>query len=217
MNTKTATVLLALGSATLFAAALPRFGVEYAAVLFSRMAPGQQLVALAEGGVRLPYSIRAERAVLRACDTSIASPLGQFQPEDVRSALLAACAALAQEALTRSPTSSWAHLVAAATASSDAEFGRAFVLSQKTGAFEGELAQRRFALGINGVARGDAAFKGSLAADIAVLAQFSPGQVLLAQSYRAFPELREFIAASVERAPDPAQNAFVAALRAAGG
>lgn len=208
---------MALGCLALFAAALPKFTAEYATILFARLSPDQQLFALAEGGVRLPSSIRAERVVLRACETSLASPLAKFQPEAERAALRAACAGLAAEARQRSPTSSWAHLVVAAAAQTDAEFGRAFVASQATGGFEGELAQRRFALGIAQLNRGDDAFRSALATDVAVLAQFATGLTLLVQNYRAFPEQREFITSAVEAAPQAAQRAFIRSLGAAGG
>lgn len=217
MNGKATAILLALGCAVLFAAALPRFRAEYAAVLFTRMTADQQLFALAEGGVHLPSSIRAERAVLRACDAALASPLGLFQPQETRAALQANCASLAREAHDRSPTSSWAHLAVAAAAQTDADFGQAIVRSQATGAYEGELAQRRFALGISRLERGDDALKSALAADVAVLAQFSAGRAQLVQSYLAYPEQREFIASASEKAPDEAQRAFIQALRKAGG
>lgn len=210
-------ILAALGGMALCAAALPLFLQEYSAVLFSRLAPGEQLAALAAGRVALPASVRAERIVLRACASVLNSPLGMFQPPETLAALRAQCATLAAEAIARAPLSSWAHLAVAASAADETEFASALLLSQATGAFEGELAQHRFSLAVTRLEHATPAVLAAVSADVGVLVQTAPGRAQLAASYLAFPELRGLVTAAVETAPPASQRAFLAALRAKGG
>lgn len=217
MGGKRHAILAALGGVALAAAALPQFQKEYSAVLFSRLTPGQQLAELADGRVSLPASVRGARTVLRACSSVLNGPLGMFQPPETLDSLRAECAALAADAIARAPASSWAHLAAAASAPDDAEFASALVLSQATGAFEGELAQRRFSLVVARLENATPALLAAVSADVGVLVQTSPGRAQLAASYLAFPELRALATAAVETSSPALQRAFLAAVRAKGG
>ncbi|MBW6505864.1 MAG: hypothetical protein K0B00_03840 [Rhodobacteraceae bacterium] len=216
MTLRTGAILAAVGSLALAVAALPQFRTEYAAVLFSRMPVSDQLLELAQGSVALPASVRAERIVLRACEDILRSPQAMFRPQETRTALTASCHDLAMAALRRAPVSSWAHLALAASAATDAEFAQAVVSSQATGGYEGELAQRRFALVADRIADAGPDLANAFTADIAVLAQTGVGTALLARRYAAYPELREVITTAIERAPEPAQRAFIAAVRRSG-
>ncbi len=216
MTPQSGALLAALGSLALAVAAMPQFRTEYAAVLFSRLPESQQLSELAQGGVSLPASVRAERIVLRACEDVLRSPQAMFQPQETRASLTVSCHDLATAALRRAPVSSWAHLALAASVATDAEFAQAVVLSQATGGYEGELAQRRFALAADRIATAGPELGNAFAADIVVLAQTGVGTAQLARRYTAYPELREVITAAIERAPEQAQRAFIAAVRRSG-
>jgi hypothetical protein len=216
MVRKAGTFLAVAGSLALAVAAVPQFQKEYATVLFSRLTESRQFAALTETGISLPPSVRSERIVLQACDTSMRSVLALFQAQARRDALRGNCADLANAASARAPTSSLAQLLVASTAPNDAEFSRALAVSQATGAFEGDLAQRRFVLAADRIDRLAPEALAALSADITLLVQFPAGRSLVAERYLALPEAREVMTEAIERAPEQSQKAFIAAVRGAG-
>jgi len=192
------------------------FAEEYQAFRLSRETDRGQYEHLALGETTIAGSVRGRYAVLRACDEGQRSLFAEVQSTPSRRMVAAECLSLARQALAQAPTLSLAHYVVARShlhlGDFDA-FNRALGLSQRMGATEGWIAQRRFDLAVGANEHLDESGRRTLGRDTGLLLRSIDGVDLVADRYVQFETAREAILREAENLSAGDQRRFLSRVR----
>ena len=158
----------------------------------------------------------ANELSLRTCDAALIKPYASVYSAAYYEQAATNCFAAAQFTLRNAPTSSFAHYVAAAAAQRQNEtalFREHLTLSQRFGAAEGWLSERRLQLAVRaGMPWQDAL----VASELPVLLATQAGAEMLARFYATVPDARPAIRSAAANAPKPQQQRLLNRITRAG-
>lgn len=164
----------------------------------------------------VPPSIFGTNVALEICDETMNRLSFQLAPTARQNAVANSCLETTSQALSETPSLSYAHFVASRAHFALGDQGAALAAlerSQSLGPNEQWIAERRVALAeVHYGALGDYAQAGHLA-DLGLLAQSRRGIRSIAARYVANPDFRERVTGVVETLPVDVQRRFVSIVR----
>ncbi|WMT86760.1 hypothetical protein NO932_17955 [Pelagibacterium sp. 26DY04] len=204
-------VALLLGAGGVYLAAR-----ELAPFRFSFAPSAQILARLAEDAPPVPPSVFGANVSLRICEEAMGALGFRLFPSGRIAAIASHCREAAREATGAMPSLSYGHLVEAmalfALGRSD-EAGAALGRSQRVGANEQWIAERRVALAEDHYEILGAYGQTGHLNDLALLARSERGIGSVAARYVSNPGFRERATAVVETLPEDIQERFVSLVR----
>jgi len=182
---------------------------EYSIEEFDRIAMGQ---------ARIPLSAYAKRQVLSSCHYGLTSQLSLVRPTDEIKRFAMACRDYAHGVAATMHTNSFAWLVLATSSHAigdETVMNQALQISQRTGANEQWIAERRVAFSESHFDLLSQESRASNEQDLALLANSYRGVKTIAGRYIADESFRNRVTEVVSRQPDEIQRRFIHFVREA--
>ncbi len=163
-------------------------------------------------------SIRADRAILTACDDALGGRLGSVLPSEALTEVASKCTDIGRQISQAAPTWAFPAFVSAVSAYHLGDRETAFAdlrQSRRFGPYESWLAERRVGFALQLLEEAPDFAREALNADIAALLESRLGRIYVASIYVRSPDVRPLILAQLESLEPDLKREFLFRARQA--